>query len=112
LAFEEVELAQPERLQEIEQAAIEGIKELSGEIQEKIHLKSARRRENSSSFKAVTRATERTRAGMTRAIGSAGISKLQIHRQWCQKPDRQGGLLTHPGLPDGRASDRTLIKLE
>src|SRR5436309_1873323 len=39
-----VEAAQPERLQEIEQAAIEGIKELSGEIQEKIHLKSARRR--------------------------------------------------------------------
>jgi hypothetical protein len=46
-----VELAQPERLQEIEHAAIEGIKELSGEIQEKIHLKSARRRENSSSSK-------------------------------------------------------------
>src|SRR2546427_1114603 len=46
-----VELAQPERLQEIEQAAIEGIKELSGEIQEKIHLKSARHRKNSSSSK-------------------------------------------------------------
>src|SRR6266404_698853 len=46
-----VEEAQPERLQEIEQAAIEGIKELSGEIQEKIHLKSARRRKNSSSSK-------------------------------------------------------------
>ena len=46
-----VEEAQPERLQKIEQAAIEGIKELSGEIQEKIHLKSARRRENSSSSK-------------------------------------------------------------
>jgi membrane protein DedA with SNARE-associated domain len=46
-----VELAQPERLQEIEQAAIEGIKELSGEIQEKIHLKPSRRRENSSSSK-------------------------------------------------------------
>jgi membrane protein DedA with SNARE-associated domain len=44
-----VELAQPERLQEIEHAAIEGIKELSGEIQQKIHLKSKRRRENSSS---------------------------------------------------------------
>jgi len=46
-----VEEAQPERLQEIEQAAIEGIKGLSGEIQEKIHRKSARRRENSSSSK-------------------------------------------------------------
>jgi membrane-associated protein len=46
-----VEEAQPERLQEIEQAAIEGIKELSGEIQEKIHLKPTRRRENSSSSK-------------------------------------------------------------
>ena len=46
-----VEAAQPERLQEIEQAAIEGIKELSGEIQEKIHLKSSRRRKNSSSSK-------------------------------------------------------------
>jgi len=46
-----VEEAQPERLQEIEQAAIEGIKGLSGEIQEKIHLKSARRRKNSSSSK-------------------------------------------------------------
>jgi len=46
-----VEEAQPERLQEIEQAAIEGIKELSGGIQEKIHLKSARRRKNSSSSK-------------------------------------------------------------
>ena len=46
-----VEEAQPERLQEIEHAAIEGIKELSGEIQEKIHLKSARRRKNSSSSK-------------------------------------------------------------
>jgi membrane protein DedA with SNARE-associated domain len=46
-----VEEAQPERLQEIEQAAIEGIRELSGEIQEKIHLKSARRRESSSSKK-------------------------------------------------------------
>jgi membrane protein DedA with SNARE-associated domain len=46
-----VEQAQPERLQEIEHAAIEGIRELSGGIQEKIHLKSARRRENSSSSK-------------------------------------------------------------
>ena len=46
-----VEEAQPERLQEIEHAAIEGIKELSGEIQEKIHLKSAHRREKSSSSK-------------------------------------------------------------
>jgi len=46
-----VEEAQPERLSEIEQAAIEGIKELSGEIQEKIHLKSARRRKNSKSSK-------------------------------------------------------------
>jgi membrane protein DedA with SNARE-associated domain len=46
-----VEEAQPERLQEIEHAAIEGIKELSEEIQEKIHLKSPRRRENSSSSK-------------------------------------------------------------
>jgi membrane-associated protein len=44
-----VENVQPERLQEIEHAAIEGIKGLSGEIQEKIHLKSARRRENSHS---------------------------------------------------------------
>jgi membrane-associated protein len=46
-----VEEAQPERLQEIEHAAIEGIKELSGEIQEKIHLKPSRRRESSSSSK-------------------------------------------------------------
>jgi membrane protein DedA with SNARE-associated domain len=46
-----VEEVQPVRLQEIEQAAIEGIKELSGEIQEKIHLKSSRRREKSSSSK-------------------------------------------------------------
>jgi len=48
---QKVEAAQAERLQEIEQAAIEGIKELTGEIQEKIHLKSARRRKNSSSSK-------------------------------------------------------------
>jgi membrane protein DedA with SNARE-associated domain len=46
-----VEEAQPERLQEIEHAAIEGIKGLSGEIKEKIHLKSKRRRENSRSSK-------------------------------------------------------------
>src|SRR6266436_1003088 len=46
-----VEEAQPERLQEIEHAAIESIRELSGEIQEKIHLKAARRREKSSSSK-------------------------------------------------------------
>jgi hypothetical protein len=46
-----VEEAQPERLQKIEHAAIEGIKELSEEIQEKIHLKSKRRRENSRSSK-------------------------------------------------------------
>jgi membrane protein DedA with SNARE-associated domain len=46
-----VEEAEPERLQEIEHAAIEGIKELSGEIQEKIHLKPKRRRESSSSSK-------------------------------------------------------------
>src|SRR5260221_7717558 len=44
-----VEEVQPERLHEIEHAAIAGIKELSGEIQEKIHLKSPRRRENSHS---------------------------------------------------------------
>ncbi len=46
-----VEAAQPERLQEMEQAAIVGIKEFSEGIQEKIHLKSKRRRENSSSSK-------------------------------------------------------------
>jgi membrane-associated protein len=46
-----VEEAEPERLQEIEHAAIVGIKELSGEIQEKIHLKPPRRRESSSSSK-------------------------------------------------------------
>jgi membrane protein DedA with SNARE-associated domain len=44
-----VEEVKPERLQEIEHAAIEGIKGLSDEIQEKIHLKSSRRRENSHS---------------------------------------------------------------
>ena len=46
-----VEEAQPERLQKIEHAAIEGIRELSGEIQEKIHLKSTRRREKPGSSK-------------------------------------------------------------
>jgi hypothetical protein len=46
-----VEAAKPERLQVIEQAAIEGIKELSEEIQEKIHLKKPRQRENSHSSK-------------------------------------------------------------
>ena len=46
-----VEEAEPERLQEIEHAAIEGIKELSEEIQEKIHLKKPRHRENSHSSK-------------------------------------------------------------
>ena len=44
-----VEQAQPERLQEIELAAIEGLKEFSEDIQEKIHLKSPRRREDSHS---------------------------------------------------------------
>jgi len=44
-----VEAAEPERLQEIEHAAIEGIRELSEEIQEKIHLKKPRRREDSRS---------------------------------------------------------------
>jgi len=34
-----VEAAKPERLHEIEQAAIEGLKEIKEEIQEKIHLK-------------------------------------------------------------------------
>src|ERR1700694_1041361 len=46
-----VEEVEPERLQEIEHAAIEGIKELSEEIQEKIHLKKPRRREKSHSSK-------------------------------------------------------------
>src|SRR6266478_5802082 len=46
-----VEEAQPERLHEIEHAAIEGLKEIKEEIQEKIHLKSSRRRKNSSSAK-------------------------------------------------------------
>jgi membrane-associated protein len=44
-----VEEVQPERLQEIEQAAIEGIKELSGEIQEKMHFKTARRKKSKAS---------------------------------------------------------------
>ena len=34
-----VEEVEPERLQEIEHAAIEGLKELKDEIKEKIHLK-------------------------------------------------------------------------
>jgi hypothetical protein len=34
-----VEEAEPEKLQEIEHAAIEGLKELKEEIREKIHLK-------------------------------------------------------------------------
>lgn len=46
-----VEEAEPERLQEIEHAAIEGLKEFSEEIQEKIHLKSPRRRKDSSEHK-------------------------------------------------------------
>jgi membrane protein DedA with SNARE-associated domain len=46
-----VEEAQPERLQEIEHAAIEGLKEFKEEIQEKIHLKSHRRRGKSRSSK-------------------------------------------------------------
>lgn len=46
-----VEEAEPERLQEIEHAAIEGIKGLSEDIQEKIHLKKPRRREDSQSSK-------------------------------------------------------------
>jgi membrane protein DedA with SNARE-associated domain len=46
-----VEEAEPERLQEIEHAAIEGIKGLSEEIQEKIHLKKPRSREKSHSSK-------------------------------------------------------------
>src|ERR1041385_7908707 len=28
---------------------------------------------------------------------------------WCQKPDREGGLLSHHALPDGRASDTALL---
>ena len=43
-----VEEAQPERLQEIEQAALEGLKEFKDEIQEKIHLKSRRQKSHSS----------------------------------------------------------------
>ena len=40
-----VEAAKPERLQEIEHKAIEGLKEFKDEIQEKIHFKKPRRRE-------------------------------------------------------------------
>jgi membrane-associated protein len=40
-----VEAAKPERLQEIEHKAIEGLKEFKDEIQEKIHLKKPRHRE-------------------------------------------------------------------
>ena len=40
-----VEEVEPERLQEIEHAAIEGLKEFKEEIQEKIHLKKPRHRE-------------------------------------------------------------------
>ena len=40
-----VEAAEPERLQEIEHAAIEGLKEFKEEIKEKIHLKTPRRRQ-------------------------------------------------------------------
>jgi membrane protein DedA with SNARE-associated domain len=43
-----VEEVQPERLQEIEQAAIEGLKEFKEEIQEKIHLKRRRQKSHSS----------------------------------------------------------------
>lgn len=46
-----VEQVEPERLQKIELAAIEGLKEFSEEIQEKIHLKSPRRRKDSHSKK-------------------------------------------------------------
>jgi membrane-associated protein len=40
-----VEAVQPERIQEIEHAALEGLKELKDDIQEKIHLKKPRQRE-------------------------------------------------------------------
>jgi membrane protein DedA with SNARE-associated domain len=40
-----VEAAKPEQLQKIEHAAIEGLKELKDEIQEKIHLKKSRDRD-------------------------------------------------------------------
>ncbi len=46
-----VEEATPERLQELEHAAIEGLKEFREEIQEKIHLKSTHRRDKSHSSK-------------------------------------------------------------
>ena len=42
-----VEEVQPERLQKIEHAAIEGLKEFKEDIQEKIHIKKARRRDDS-----------------------------------------------------------------
>ena len=41
-----VEEAEPERLQELEQAALEGLKELREEIHERIHFKSASREED------------------------------------------------------------------
>jgi membrane protein DedA with SNARE-associated domain len=42
-----VEEVQPERLQKIEHAAIEGLKEFKEDIQEKIHIKKTRRRDDS-----------------------------------------------------------------
>jgi len=42
-----VEEVQPERLQKIEHAAIEGLKEFKEDIQEKIHIKKSRRRDDS-----------------------------------------------------------------
>lgn len=42
-----VEEVQPERLQKIEHAAIEGLKEFKEDIQEKIHIKKPRRRDDS-----------------------------------------------------------------
>lgn len=46
-----VEEVQPERLQKIEHAAIEGLKEFKEDLQEKIHLKKPRHREDSFSSK-------------------------------------------------------------
>jgi membrane protein DedA with SNARE-associated domain len=46
-----VEEAQPERLQKIEHAAIEGLKEIKEDIQEKIHFKKPRHRDDSFSSK-------------------------------------------------------------
>jgi hypothetical protein len=40
-----VEQVEPERLQEIEHAAVEGLKEFKHDLQEKIHLKKTRHRE-------------------------------------------------------------------